>query len=212
MKREEKSKNSKDKIIESAFSLFSSKGYDATSTQDIIDLSGLSRGAMYHHFKSKEDILRCITEEFTSHLKDSLEELTADTTLTAKEKMTLFMTHSINDNTHKQMVDSYWSEKIPFALLEQVRNINNVISPNVGKILEQGVENHEFSCEYPYELAEVLVFSIDIILNPTLFKRSYAEVCSRLDFLLHLLDKLEIPIIDRDVFDKTKELFKSGGK
>ncbi|MFR2553021.1 MAG: TetR/AcrR family transcriptional regulator [Clostridioides difficile] len=45
MNREEKSKNSKEKIIQSAFSLFSSKGYDSTSTQDIINLSGLSRGA-----------------------------------------------------------------------------------------------------------------------------------------------------------------------
>ena len=53
MNREEKSKNSKEKIIQSAFSLFSSKGYDSTSTQDIINLSGLSRGAMYHHFKRR---------------------------------------------------------------------------------------------------------------------------------------------------------------
>ncbi len=65
MNREEKSKNSKEKIIQSAFSLFSSKGYDSTSTQDIINLSGLSRGAMYHHFKTKEDILRSVTKNFT---------------------------------------------------------------------------------------------------------------------------------------------------
>lgn len=212
MNREEKSKNSKEKIIQAAFSLFSSKGYDATSTQDIIDLSGLSRGAMYHHFKSKEDILKIITEGFFLQIEDALESLVKDTTLTTKEKMTIFMTHSLNDTGHKQMLDCYWGEKIPFALLEEVRNLNNVIAPSIGKILEQGVYNHEFSCEYPYELAEILVFSIDIILNPLLFKRSYSEVCSRLDFLYFLLMKMEIPIIDNEVINKVKELFKNGGK
>lgn len=208
MNREEKSKNSKEKIIQSAFSLFSAKGYDATSTQDIIDLSGLSRGAMYHHFKSKEDILRSVTEGFYSHMNSFLENLVADTTLTSKEKLMKLITHSAEDYTHKQMVDCYWSEKIPFALLEEVQYLNNVAAPYFCKIIEQGVENHEYECEYPQELAEILIFAVDVLLNPTLFTRSYSEVCSRLDFLFFLLKKMEIPIIDSDGINKAKELFK----
>ena len=33
------------------------KGYDHTTIQDIVDALGMSKGAVYHHFKSKEDIL-----------------------------------------------------------------------------------------------------------------------------------------------------------
>lgn len=208
MNREEKSNNSKEKIIQSAFSLFLSKGYDATSTQDIINLSGLSRGAMYHHFKSKEDILRSITEGFYSQMNIFLEKLVADTTLTSKEKMMKIIARSADDYTHKQMVDCYWNEKIPFALLEEVRYLNNVCAPYFGKIIEQGVKNHEYECEYPQELAEILIFAVDVLLNPTLFKRSYSEVCSRFDFLFLLLEKMEIPIIDSDGIKKAKDLFK----
>ena len=44
-------------ILDVAFRLFMEKGYEHTSIQDIIDhLGGLSKGAIYHHFKSKEDI------------------------------------------------------------------------------------------------------------------------------------------------------------
>lgn len=208
MNREEKSNNSKEKIIESAFSLFLSKGYDATSTQDIINRSGLSRGAMYHHFKSKEDILRNITEGFYSHMRDFLEQLVADTTLTAKDKMMKMITHSVDDYTHNQMVNCYWSEKIPFALLEEVRYLNNVCALYLGKIIAQGVENREFECEYPQELAEILILAVDVLLNPTLFKRSFSEVCRRLDLLFLLLKKMEIPIIDSDGIEKVKDLFK----
>lgn len=212
MNREEKSKNSKEKIIQSSFSLFSSKGYDATSTQDIINLSGLSRGAMYHHFKSKEDILSSVTEGFYSQMNSFLESLVADTTLTAKEKMTKLITHSAVDYSDKQMVHGYWNEKIPFALLEEVRYLNNIVSPNICKILEQGVRNHEYICEYPQELAELLVFVIDVILDPALFQRDYSEICSRLDFLFLLLEKMEIPILDSDGLNKVKNLYKCGGK
>ena len=49
-------------ILDVAFRLFMEKGYEHTSIQDIIDrLGGLSKGAIYHHFKSKEDILVAVT-------------------------------------------------------------------------------------------------------------------------------------------------------
>ncbi|EQE85273.1 UNVERIFIED_CONTAM: TetR/AcrR family transcriptional regulator [Clostridioides difficile] len=208
MNREEKSKNSKEKIIQSAFSLFSSKGYDSTSTQDIINLSGLSRGAMYHHFKTKEDILKSVTKELYSQMNNFLENLVADNTLTANEKIIKLIVHSANDYTHRKMVHCSWLEKIPFALIEEVRNLNNVVAPNIAKIIKQGVENKEFSCEYPQELAEMLVFSIDILLDPVLFKREYSEVCNRLDFLLFMLKKMDTPLIDECGIKKLKDLFK----
>ncbi|HCQ6217961.1 TPA: TetR/AcrR family transcriptional regulator [Clostridioides difficile] len=208
MNREEKSKNSKEKIIQSAFSLFSSKGYDSTSTQDIINLSGLSRGAMYHHFKTKEDILRSVTKELYSQMNNFLEHLVADDTLTANEKIIELVVHSANDYTRRKMVHCSWLEKIPFALIEEVRNLNNVVAPNIAKIIKQGVENKEFSCEYPEELAEILVFSIDILLDPVLFKREYSEVCNRLDFLLFMLKKMDIPLIDEYGIQKFKDLFR----
>lgn len=210
MNQEEKSKKSKEKIIQSALYLFSSKGYDATSTQDIINLSGLSRGAMYHHFKSKEDILKSVTEGFYSHMNYFLESLIADTTLTAKEKFLKLITHNVDDTTHKQMKDGCWTKKIPFALLEEVRYHNNTVAPSLCKILEQGAENHEYACEHPQELAELLIFAIDILLNPALFSRSYSEVCSRLDFLFFILKKIEIPIIDSDGIQQAKEIYKKG--
>lgn len=47
-----------EKILRAAQKLFLEKGYDNTTIQDIVDeLNGLTKGAVYHHFKSKEDIM-----------------------------------------------------------------------------------------------------------------------------------------------------------
>lgn len=47
-----------ERILEAAQRLFLEKGYDRTTIQDIVnELGGLTKGAVYHHFKSKEEIL-----------------------------------------------------------------------------------------------------------------------------------------------------------
>ena len=52
-----------EKIVETAAQLFVEKGYEQTSIQDILDVSGLSKGGLYHHFKSKEQIFGAVMEK-----------------------------------------------------------------------------------------------------------------------------------------------------
>ena len=47
-------------ILDTAARLFMEKGYDGTSLQDILEETHLSKGAIYHHFNSKEDIFERI--------------------------------------------------------------------------------------------------------------------------------------------------------
>lgn len=55
---------SKKKILESAFDLFLTNSYDSVSMKQIQDGVGLSRGAIYHHFKSKEEIYENVIDQF----------------------------------------------------------------------------------------------------------------------------------------------------
>ena len=60
-------------IIETAERLFIEKGYEHTSIQDIIDhLGGLSKGAIYYHFKSKEEIMDAVATKMYSPSNDQL--------------------------------------------------------------------------------------------------------------------------------------------
>lgn len=56
-----------EKILDVAQRLFLEKGYDNTTIQDIVDhLDGLSKGAVYHHFKSKEEIMDAVGDRMFS--------------------------------------------------------------------------------------------------------------------------------------------------
>ena len=77
MARNKHSEETASLILDVAFRLFIEKGYERTSIQDIIDnLGGLSKGAIYHHFRSKEDILVAVTDRMTEESNKMLVEIT----------------------------------------------------------------------------------------------------------------------------------------
>lgn len=59
-KRKQQSINTKTKILKTAIELIKSKGYVNVSVSEICEKSGLTKGAFYHHFHSKQDILGSI--------------------------------------------------------------------------------------------------------------------------------------------------------
>lgn len=47
-------KDTRAAIVESAFRLFIERGYEGASMADLVAVTGLSKGAVYHHFKDKD--------------------------------------------------------------------------------------------------------------------------------------------------------------
>lgn len=63
----------KRKIFETSMELFASKGYDATSIEEITSVVGVAKGTLYYHFSSKEEIFNFLVEEGMKLLKNSIE-------------------------------------------------------------------------------------------------------------------------------------------
>lgn len=56
------SEGARDALVEAAHDLFMERDYDRVSTEEILERSGVSRGALYHHFPSKLDLFRAVFE------------------------------------------------------------------------------------------------------------------------------------------------------
>src|SRR5512138_486497 len=50
--------NSSARILDAALTLFSEKGYEATSTREICELAGITKPTLYYFYKSKEGVYR----------------------------------------------------------------------------------------------------------------------------------------------------------
>ena len=64
-------------LIDSAVQQFGDQGYAATSVQEITDAAGVTKGAFYHHFGHKEDILRLIHDDFVDYYLSVMDEIVA---------------------------------------------------------------------------------------------------------------------------------------
>lgn len=76
MTRKNNPKQAIENIITISAKLFAEKGYDKTSMQDIADAVGMSKGGIFHHFSSKEDIFNAVMErqfeQITETVKNGL--------------------------------------------------------------------------------------------------------------------------------------------
>jgi AcrR family transcriptional regulator len=63
--------------------LFTERGYAATSTTEIVERAGVTRGALYHHFAAKEDLFRAVFEQ----LEDEVTEHVAKEALTSADPL-----------------------------------------------------------------------------------------------------------------------------
>lgn len=79
MKREEKNKQTKRRIMDSALAEFSTQGYGASSINTISQAQGISKGIIYHYFQTKDDLfLACVEECFsllTRYLAKNMEDV-----------------------------------------------------------------------------------------------------------------------------------------
>ena len=67
--------NTKEMILKEALKQFSRKGYDGTPMSDIAEPLGISKAALYKHYKSKQEIFEKIIEESEVKYKEVLEKL-----------------------------------------------------------------------------------------------------------------------------------------
>jgi AcrR family transcriptional regulator len=74
-------------LLDCAQRLFLSRGYERTTINDVISATRLSKGAFYHHFRSKEELLEAISSRFAQESLTFITALAADRTLNALQRL-----------------------------------------------------------------------------------------------------------------------------
>jgi AcrR family transcriptional regulator len=78
-------------LLDCAQRLFLTRGYERTTVNDVIVATGLSKGAFYHHFRAKEDLLEAIADRVARESLGFIETLQADARLNALQRLNLLL-------------------------------------------------------------------------------------------------------------------------
>ncbi|SFL38326.1 transcriptional regulator, TetR family [Paenibacillus sp. 1_12] len=77
----------KTQIVQAAIKLFGERDYHSTSVQDIVSLAGVSKGAFYLHFHSKEELLVHIFNHYMESFRTYLDDILQDPSLSARDRL-----------------------------------------------------------------------------------------------------------------------------
>ncbi len=197
------------RILEAATRLFIEKGYEHTSIQDIIsNLGGLSKGAIYHHFKSKEDILEAVTDKMTEESNKILEKIRDREDLTGKEKMKMIFKESVGRSDMDDLfaVGPDLSNN-PRLLFSTFRDTVDSVAPfYIRPIIEQGIADGTIQTDYPAALSELVTLAANIWINPMVFNNTMEEYCRKLMVFKQMMEGFGLDIVDDELIERMREL------
>lgn len=190
-------KKTKGKIMNAAWNLFQEKGYEETTISEIIEKSGTSRSAFYHHFHGKDELLFTVA-------------------YTYDENYDLWLQKDYNPNV--PMVDNLISfnnyvmravENSPFCafypslygLQVMTEGVRHILNPDrryyqiLRQLLKEGIAAKDIISQYSYSVLTDMItsFQIGITYNWCLQQKRYSLLQYGQELLNPFLESLRAP-------------------
>ena len=189
-----------ERILDVSQRLFLEKGYENTTIQDIVDeLGGLTKGAVYHHFKSKEEIMDAVGDRmFFSN--NPFEAVRGRTDLNGLQKLREAVRLNLSDEERVRLTaQSIPIAKSPRLLQEMIVSNRKVLTPYFLELIEEGNRDGSMHTDYPREIAELLPLLPSLWLLPSVYPASREQMKRKFLFLGEMLEKMGVPLMDDSI-------------
>jgi TetR/AcrR family transcriptional regulator, cholesterol catabolism regulator len=135
-----------EEIIAAAAKVFQTKGYHAATVQDIADAVGILKGSLYHHVKSKEDLLYLIVKEPIARIYERMAEIVASDLSAGQKLRRAILAHLEAFDQHYPHLFVYLHEReeMKRRFREQFRLSPKQYERCWQQILREGVKSGEF--------------------------------------------------------------------
>ena len=154
----------RNEILDTTQKLVYSIGYDNMAIQDILNELKMSKGAFYHYFKSKDDLIEALILHMMEGVNGVLERIAEDSAMSGLEKLNTYFASAAAWKTarkpfFKALIQSWYSdENLVIRVKSQTETIK-MASPLVNQIIAQAVAEGSMDIPYP-ELAGEMIFNI----------------------------------------------------
>ena len=148
----------KEEILDAAEKLFAMKGFDNTSTGDILDAVGIARGTLYYHFKSKEEILDGVIERITHRLMLSAGTIARTRELPVLERLTKsIMSLNVESRIGEEIMEQVHRPQNALMHQKMQTTLLAEINPILTELVEEGIEQGICHTKYPESMVEMTI-------------------------------------------------------
>jgi AcrR family transcriptional regulator len=153
----------RNEILDVALKLVYSKGYEKMTIQDILDELHISKGAFYHYFDSKAEVLEALVERMVvEQVEPMLFSAVHDPNLTALEKLQHYIDTAVRWKTAEktlmmQLLKVWYSDENALARQKMMNMMVEHVTPLFIQIIDQGVREGTFTVSYPEYASQVII-------------------------------------------------------
>lgn len=195
------------RILDTAMKLFMLKGYDSTTIQDIMNELNISKGGIYHHFSSKEEIMEAVSKMMFEQGIAYIENIAFDKTLTGLQRLQKIITVCLQV-TEEKTINNGQSVylKNPQILTNYLQNTMGNTADMVSDVILVGIKDGTINTMYPHELAQLILLFFNVWLNPWLGSYSSEQLIRIFEFMKTVLEGIDVPLLTQEMFDIVKRL------
>jgi AcrR family transcriptional regulator len=152
----------RNEILDVARKLVYTKGYEQMSIQDILDQLKMSKGAFYHYFDSKQELLDGLIERTLDDAERVLRPIVEAKDLSAIDKLRKYFDAAgrwkVSQKTFMLDLFRVWHTDAN-AIMRQKQETASIkrIAPMLAEIVRQGVTEGVFTTKYPEQFAGMFV-------------------------------------------------------
>ncbi len=153
----------KSEILEAARNVFSKKGFNSATMEEIASQAELSPGTLYLYFKNKEELHTSLSIEILKHLVKEIQKA-VELDITIEEKVERFMEVFIEmyDYDSNILINLFHLQSgetlknLSEEVLEQITTYSTLSHRAIVDVIRQGIEQGIFIDEHPVALADIL--------------------------------------------------------
>lgn len=148
----------KQEIVEAALALFSEKGYDNTTIQDIAERLNVATGLCYRYFKSKQEIFAATSDYYAKQIVDELHKNLPEQAGTIEQFNFIIKALFEYAITHNEFEASY--QKEPEISARRVDHLAEQVVLKMTPVVNRGIEEGIFDCSDVSNTLKFLTFGI----------------------------------------------------
>lgn len=133
-------------LVDSALHLFEQDGFDRTTLQAIVSRATLTKGAFYHHFESKEDLLWQIQNEYLDTQIEDAREITESDTTAVEQLRALIRLSLVGISSYRAHVAIFYQERrhLTGDRLASVAEKRQELESMFNRVVQRGIDEGAF--------------------------------------------------------------------
>lgn len=191
MKNSKEYTERRNEILDAAARLFSNKGYNKCTINDILNEVGIAKGTFYYYFNSKEEVLDAIIERVTEIVVARAEEVASNPELSPVMKLlNTIISMRVESEVDNDLMEELHKPENALMHQKSLSSIVTKVTPVLAKVVDEGISQGIFKADFPKQYMQIFLTSSITLLDGGIFQVKHEEQQMIFRAMVALLEKM----------------------